>query len=82
MTTPNILDDYALEDDFCAEHGITKRTCARYRNQPDGLPFMMWGGKVWIHLSGAREFLVRRTRKPNPRVRSRVNEHLRARSDR
>ena len=62
-----LLDGYEPEEDFCRENGpMARRTCARYRNEPDGLPYVMWAGKVYIHIEGARAFLERRTRRPNP----------------
>ena len=63
----HLLDGYQSEDDFCRENdNISRRTCARYRNAPDGLPYVVFGGKVFIHIEGARAWLLRRTVSRNP----------------
>ena len=62
-----LLDGYQYEEDFCHENGpLSRRTCARYRNERDGLPYVMWGGRVYIHVEGARAWLARRTVSRNP----------------
>lgn len=65
MSVDNLLDDYALEDDCAKAWGVDRRTIARYRNEPNGLPFMKLGGRVYIHLPGAREWVKRRTIRRN-----------------
>jgi hypothetical protein len=62
-----LLADYQLEDDFARSNNVSPRTVARYRNQPDGLPYVVWGGKVLVHIPGAREWLLKRTVSRNPR---------------
>ena len=54
MSDQNILKDFQPQDEFAAEHGVSKHTVARYRQEPDGLPYAMFGGKVFIHLPGAQ----------------------------
>jgi hypothetical protein len=61
-----VLGDYALEKDFAEANGMSTRSVARERAKPDGLPFMYFNGRVWIHLPGARAYIARRTRQPNP----------------
>jgi hypothetical protein len=64
----SILTGCVKESVFCEKNGpISRRTGARYRNQPDGLPYIMWGGEVWIPIYEGREWLKRRIRRPNPR---------------
>jgi len=65
MSVDNLLEDYALEEDCAKAWNIDKRTLARYRNEPGGLPFMKLGGRVYIHLPGAREWVKRRTIRRN-----------------
>ena len=48
----NILDEYELEAEFAAANGVHQRTVARARQQ--GMPFMEWGGRIWIHVPGAK----------------------------
>jgi hypothetical protein len=63
----SILDEYEPESDFAAAHNITQRTVARYRREADGLPFVEFGGRIYIHIPGAREWIAARVRHPNPR---------------
>jgi hypothetical protein len=58
MSIP-LLEDYQLEKDFAAENKITVRTSKRYRDQ--GLAWLRFAGRVWIHLPGARDWLAKRT---------------------
>ena len=60
-------DEYVLESQFAEENGIHQRTTARYRNQPDGLPFVEFGGRIYIHIPRARQWLESRVRHLNPR---------------
>jgi hypothetical protein len=65
----NILDGYIREPIFAADNDICRRTCARYRGM--GLPFLIWGGEVYVHVEGAREWLLGRTRRRNqPRAKA------------
>ena len=61
-----ILDGFAPEDEWAEANEITPRTCARYRNRPDGLPFVRFGGRVFIDVAGAREWLRKRIVRRNP----------------
>jgi hypothetical protein len=63
----SILDGYVPEEDFAATHGVNPRTIARYRNQPDGMPYVKWGGRVYIPIQEAREWLRKRTVRRNQR---------------
>jgi hypothetical protein len=67
MATTDILAEFAPEAALAEEFGVSERTIARYRAEPDGLPYVLIGNRVHIHLPGAREWLARRTRRPNPR---------------
>jgi hypothetical protein len=64
--TDNILDGFLPEEDFAKANGICRRTSARYRKQPDGLPYTEFGGRIFIDVPGARAWLERRVRRPNP----------------
>jgi hypothetical protein len=46
---------------------LSRRTVSRLINQPDGLPYVDVGGHRWLLLSGIREFLRKRTCRPNRR---------------
>lgn len=62
-----ILDDYIHDSDAAAEIHVTTRTTARYRNEPDGLPYYVIGGRIYYHKDEFRDWLRKRVRKPNPR---------------
>ncbi|MDA9465329.1 hypothetical protein [Bradyrhizobium sp. CCBAU 53415] len=64
---PSILAGYITEAEFAASADITTRTVCRYRNQPDGLPFLKLGGKVLIPVEDARAWLRARVVHPNAR---------------
>jgi hypothetical protein len=68
-----ILADFDLQEHFARNNGpISERSCKRYRDQPDGLPYLEWGGRIYIGpRSEARAWLMRRVRRPNPLRRKR-----------
>ena len=65
-----ILDGYVPEPEFCLKNHISSRTAARLRRQADGLPYTVWGGKVYIPIDEARAWLAARIKRPNPRRRA------------
>lgn len=69
-TTANILDGAAKEAVFAEANDISQRTVARYRNQPDGLPFFVWAGEIYIPLQDAKAWLRSRVKRPNARRRA------------
>ena len=46
---------------------LTDRTINRYENQPDGLPYIVIGGRKYYRVEAVREFIAKRERRPNPR---------------
>jgi hypothetical protein len=49
-----LLDGYIAEDELAAEpNAPCKRTLARYRAEPDGLPYMRFRGRVYIPIKEA-----------------------------
>ena len=66
-TNVSILEGYILEKDFAADGHISLRTSARYRNEVNGLPHVEFGGRIYIPLAEAQEWLKRRIRRPNRR---------------
>jgi hypothetical protein len=68
-STQSFLAGYQTEPQFAQDADISTRTSSRYRNQPDGLPYVMWGGKVYIPIEPAREWLRSRIKRPNARRR-------------
>ena len=55
MDDQSILAGYIREDKFATAANISLRTSARYRGQPDGLPFLEFGGRIYIPIDAARE---------------------------
>ena len=64
--THSILGGFATEAEFAKANDIHPRTLARYRNQPNGMPHIRWGGKIYIDVAGAREWLHKRVVRRNP----------------
>jgi hypothetical protein len=73
--TPAFLADFVREKEFCADprNGpFSRKTCQRYRNEPDGLPYLEWAGEIWIGpMPAAREWLMRRVKRRNPTTKRR-----------
>lgn len=63
----SILAGYLTEQDFADGAKISVRTVARYRSMPDGLPYVEFGGRIYIPIEDAREWLRNRVKRPNPR---------------
>jgi hypothetical protein len=60
----DFLDEYERESDWAESHGISQRTAARYRAL--GLPYMEFGGWIWIHRRGGKEWIASRVKRRNP----------------
>jgi hypothetical protein len=61
---PDFLAEYEKEADWAEGHGVHQRTVARYRDL--GLPFLFFGGLIWIHKSGGRAWIASRVKRRNP----------------
>jgi hypothetical protein len=66
-TGADILAGYSDQEEFSRVNNISPRTIARYRNQVDGLPWVTFGGRVFIPLAEAAEWLRSQIRRPNKR---------------
>ncbi len=66
----SVLAGFVDEMTFAAEARISQRTSARYRKQPDGLPYVEFGGRTYIPLAEAREWLEAKIKRPNHRRRA------------
>jgi hypothetical protein len=53
--------DPAKEADWAEGHGIAQRTAARYRSL--GLPFLDFGGFIWIPKREGREWIASRIKR-------------------
>ena len=76
ISDPNFLAEYDKECDWAQELGISQRTAARYR--ASGLPFLEFGGLIWIPKRGGREWIANRVRRRNPRRQRQSNTESRA----
>ena len=66
---PEFLALYEKEEDWAEAHGISQRTASRYRALPNGLPFLIFGGWVWIPKREGLEWIANRVQRRNPRRR-------------
>jgi hypothetical protein len=64
-----LFEDCADLDPFAKVVKRHPRTVRRWMTEPDGLPFLKIGNRVLIHLPTAKEWLLSRMRRPNPRTR-------------
>jgi hypothetical protein len=64
-----ILDDFVDLEPFAADAGRHVRTVRRWMDEPDGLPYTRMGNRILIHVPTAREWLMQRMRRNNPRRR-------------
>jgi hypothetical protein len=67
MTTADLLDGLIWRPDAAKQAHVTERTLARYENEPDGLPFILWGGRKYYRVEVFRKFILSRECKRNPR---------------
>ncbi len=67
MTIQIAGDELVLDEQLAAEWNTTRRTLGRYDRLPDGLPFVMVGGRKYRPLNASRNWLAHRIRCPNPR---------------
>jgi len=58
---PHFLAEYEKESDWAKGHGISQRTSARYRAL--GLPFLTFGGFVWIPKQEGRQWIASRVKR-------------------
>jgi hypothetical protein len=66
--SPKILDDFMDLEPFAAEVDRDPRTIRRWMNEADGLPFVRIGNRLLIHVPTAREWILSRMQRPNPRA--------------
>jgi hypothetical protein len=66
------LEEYQLAVEWAVEHDVHQRTVDRYRQQPNGLPYLEFGGRIYIPRKEGEEWIRSRIRRPNrPRGRPR-----------
>jgi hypothetical protein len=70
LSLQDILADYVEIEAFAAEVRRSPRTVIRWMDEPNGLPFTKLGSRRLIHLPSAREWMLSRIRRRNPRRRA------------
>ena len=69
---PNFLAEYEREAEWAPGHGIPSAQARDTEAWPDGLPFLIFGGSVWIPRSAkAAQWIASRVQRRNPRSRRR-----------
>ncbi len=67
MSDTNLLADYLDLEPFAREVSRDPRTVRRWMTEPDGLPYCRIGNRILVHIPTAKEWLLSRMRRPNPR---------------
>jgi hypothetical protein len=62
-----VLDDFLDIEPFADQVNRDPRTVRRWMDEPDGLPFTKIGNRRLIHVPTARDWLLSRMIRPNPR---------------
>jgi len=62
-----LLDDFLDLEPFAREVERDSRTVRRWMNAPNGLPYTRIGNRILIHIPTARDWLLKRMRRPAPR---------------
>jgi hypothetical protein len=63
---PEFLAEYELESEWAKGRGVSKRTAARYRELPNGLPYLVFGGAIWIPRREGAAWIANRIQRRNP----------------
>ena len=66
---PDFLGKYERESVWAPAQGISYPTSRRYRLQ--GMPYLMWGGSVYIPKAEARDWIAARVQRRSPTRRKR-----------
>jgi len=81
LETENFIKAYELEREWAARHRISRRTSARYRAQPDGLPYLLWGGEIYIPKTEGARWIASLVTQRNPSRTPRQNRNLKHREN-
>ncbi|MER9449337.1 hypothetical protein [Mesorhizobium sp. M0254] len=63
----SILDDYLDRAALAAQLRVSQRTLIRWQNEPDGVPFILLGGRVLYRVASVKAWIEGKETKPNPR---------------
>jgi hypothetical protein len=73
---PDFLAQYERESEWAEAHGVCQRTVARYRER--GLPYLFFGGYVWIPKLEGRDWIAARVKRRNSRRRITTHQKVAA----
>jgi hypothetical protein len=76
-TDPEFLAEYEWERTWSPANGISPKASKQHRDKPNGLPYIEWAGKIWIHRPGGRQYirgLIKRNPPPRSRRKSRRSQ--------
>jgi hypothetical protein len=62
-----VLEDFLDDKEYAVQVDRHRRTVHRWLSQPDGLPHIKLGNRTLIHVPTAREWMLSKMRRPNPR---------------
>ena len=60
-------DELIPDEEHAKGWKCTARTLRRYEHEPDGLPYVIVGGRKYRPVNACAEWLARRMRRPNPK---------------
>jgi hypothetical protein len=63
----NILRDFAPLSAVARDLRVCERTLRRRLHRPDGWPFLLWGGRIYLHIPTVRKLIEAEVSTPNPR---------------
>jgi hypothetical protein len=64
-------DTYRRESEWARRKKISQRTSWRHRNRDPGLPYLEWGGEIWIGDRQGDEYIAQFIRQRNTRRKTR-----------
>lgn len=67
MANTDFLSEYSHHTETAAALNVSPRTLARYESEPNGLPYVMIGGRKYHHTETVRNWITKRMRRPNPK---------------
>lgn len=63
---PNILEGYVDEETLATATGRSTRTIKRWRNEPDGLPYVKLGCRVYFNVESTKRWIAAKETQRNP----------------
>jgi hypothetical protein len=56
-TDPGFLDEHEWERTWSPANGISPKGSKKHRDKPNGLPYLEWAGKIFIHKKGGAAYI-------------------------